>query len=163
MMIRSGRDAGFICLAAVGFLASGGCALLSRECGQLQLGADRPPPEDRPQASPGEDPYEHPPDLSTPPREPRRSSGMVIDYCATRSSEHCKMGVKRLKQSRYELAAEEFELAAQEKPSDHNSLYLAGLAYEVMGNYERAAASYDRAIVLKSKEEYYAAYARVRE
>lgn len=162
MMIRSGRDAVFICLAAVGFLASGGCGPFKRECGQLQFGADRPPAEEQAQASPGEDPYEHPPDLSTPPRERRRSSGKVIKYCATRFSEHCKMGVKRMKQGKYEQAAEEFELAAKEKPNDHNSCYLAGLAYEVMRNYMKAEASYDRAIILKSKEEYYTAHGRVR-
>jgi tetratricopeptide (TPR) repeat protein len=57
-------------------------------------------------------------------------------------------GILALRAEDYERAVARFKTATQDDPKDHESCFAMGVAYEKMGNYDEAEASYKRAVSL---------------
>jgi len=77
-----------------------------------------------------------------------------ISIRSTRDSEDCKRGLDYFGRGDYVRAADAFDRASKINPSDHNSVYLAGLAYEKLGDQDAACSRYVRAARIEYRSEY---------
>lgn len=77
-----------------------------------------------------------------------------ISVRATRESEDSKRGVVYLGRGDYGRAARAFERALEVDPGDHNSVFLAGLAYEKIGDQSKACSRYTEAARIVYRSEY---------
>ena len=73
---------------------------------------------------------------------------------ATRGSEYCERGVDYFRRGDYGRAADAFDRASEMNPDDHNSVFLAGLAYEKLGDQSSACKRYGRAAKIEYRSEY---------
>ena len=71
-------------------------------------------------------------------------------------------GVKYVNLEEFQKAATAFEEAVTANPEDANAQFLAGLAFEMMGELERAREFYDQAYQLRNEMAYSESYVRVK-
>lgn len=70
---------------------------------------------------------------------------VAVPVRSTRGSEPSKLGIAYLKRGDYKRAADTFDQASTINPEDHNSVFLAGLSYEKLGNQPKACTRYSQA------------------
>lgn len=73
---------------------------------------------------------------------------------ATRGSEDSRRGLAYMGRGDYERAADAFDRALDMNPDDHNSVFLAGLAYEKLGDQSQACSRYTEAAQMEYRSEY---------
>jgi len=73
----------------------------------------------------------------------------------TFGSEASKQGVMYLKMKKWHEAIGQFEIAVEMKAEDHNSAWMAGLAFEQSGDSDAACEWYRRACIHRSSKREY--------
>lgn len=91
--------------------------------------------------------------IGTPTGDPNDSL-RYVKIRATSGSADSENGARLLSRNEYESAIEAFDRAVQTNPDDHNSIYLAGLAHEALGEEAEARQRYDQAYQRGGRSKY---------